>query len=240
MIAPKTPIPSPSLFVKILHVAVDFLQAMFTPPQKKETPQDVAERNRWRREFTDHIDSRVEAIEQQIVSQLRSYANYLVEITQNELSKYKINTMPFVHQVELLSMQIPGTIAAEVSRHVTDSDAGYCRICRMISGAEKEQAMQTFMQEIIEAGVEKCSRLSQQVFDQIETDLITMLQDRVDQSYQQLERTRQDIECLVTAVDDRQEQERLKAQAELISASCDFIEGLFDEKEGQLWDYLVQ
>lgn len=232
MITPKAPIPSSGLWVKILYAVVNFLQAMFTPPQKKENPQDIAERNRWRREFTDYINSRAEATEQQIVSQLRSYANYLVEITKNELSKYEINTMPFVHQVELLSMQIPGTIAAEVSRHMTDSDAGYCRICQMISGAEKEQAMQKFMLEIIDTGVEKCNRLAQQVLDQIETDLITMLQDRIDQSCQQLERTRQDIECLMAAVDDRREQERLKAQAELISASCNFIEGLFDYKEG--------
>lgn len=232
MILPEIPMRWPVPWLPIQAWLVNLLKAMFTPSKKKETPQDIAERNRWQREFTDYVNRNTEAVEQQIVLQVRSYADYLVEISQTEISRYKINTRPFIHEVELLNAQIPGTVSGEVSRHMTDSDAEYCKIRRMISGSEKEQAMQRFLQEIIDSGVEKCDRLAQQVFNQIEEDLIAMLQERVDQSCQQLERTRQDLKCLASAIDDRKEQERLKAQAELIWSACNFTEGLFNEKEG--------
>lgn len=84
----------------------------------------MAERQRWRREFTDYVQKQAEATEQQVAAQLRAYAEQLLTLSQNELARYHISAVPFVHQVELLSMQIPGTIASEVSRRMTDSDAG--------------------------------------------------------------------------------------------------------------------
>ena len=139
---------------------------------------------------------------------------------------------PFVHQVELLSMQIPGTIASEVSRRMTDSDAVYQKLCRMMPGAEKEKATQEFMREIIGQGVEKCSRLAQRVLDQLEEDLIAALQEKLEQSQQQLERTQQELSALAEAAGDGQQQEKLKAQAELLCAACDLTEELFDREEG--------
>ena len=133
-----TGMPLPSPMPMPLGWLIKLLKAMFTHPKKKETPQDVAERQRWRREFTDYVQKQAEVTEQQVAAQLRTYAEQLTALSQNELARYHISAAPFVHQVELLSMQIPGTIASEVSRRMTDSDAAYQKLCRMLPGAEKE------------------------------------------------------------------------------------------------------
>ena len=224
--------PLPSPMPMPIGWLIKLLKAMFTHPKKKETPQDVAERQRWRREFTDYVQKQAEAMEQQVAAQLRTYAEQLLALSQNELARYHISAAPFVHQVELLSMQIPGTIASEVSRRMTDSDAAYQKLCRMLPGAEKEKAMQDFVREIINQGIEKCSKLAQQVLDQLEEDLTAALQDKLEQSQQQLERTRQELSALAEAAGDGQQQEKLKAQAELRCAACDLTEELFDREEG--------
>ena len=197
-----TGMPFPTTIPMLPGWLIKLLKAMFTHPKKKETPQDVAERQRWRQEFTDYVQKQAEATEKQAAAQLRTFAEQLMALSQNELTRYHISAVPFVHQVELLSMQIPGTIASEVSRRMTDSDAVYQKLCRMMPGAEKEKATQEFMREIIGQGVEKCSRLAQRVLDQLEEDL--------------------------TAAS----QEKLKAQAELLCAACDLTEELFDREEG--------
>lgn len=226
-----TGMPLPSPMPMPLGWLIKLLKAMFTHPKKKETPQDVAERQRWRREFTDYVQKQAEVTEQQVAAQLRTYAEQLLALSQNELARYHISAAPFVHQVELLSMQIPGTIASEVSRRMTDSDAAYQKLCRMMPGAEKEKAMQEFMREIIDQGVEKCSRLAQRVLDQLEEDLTAALQEKLEQSQQQLERTQQELSALAEAAGDGQQQEKLKAQAELLCTACDLTEELFDREE---------
>lgn len=227
-----TGMPFPTTMPMLPGWLIKLLKAMFTHPKKKETPQDVAERQRWRREFTDYVQKQAEATEQQVAAQLRAYAEQLLTLSQNELARYHISAVPFVHQVELLSMQIPGTIASEVSRRMTDSDAVYQKLCRMMPGAEKEKATQEFMREIIGQGVEKCSRLAQKVLDQLEEDLTAALQEKLEQSQQQFERTRQELAALAKAAGDGQQQEKLKAQAELLCAACDLTEELFDREEG--------
>lgn len=223
--------PLPSPMPMPLGWLIKLLKAMFTHPKKKETPQDVAERQRWRREFTDYVQKQAEATEQQVAAQLRTYAEQLTALSQNELARYHISAAPFVHQVELLSMQIPGTIASEVSRRMTDSDAAYQKLCCMMPGAEKEKATQEFMREIIDQGVEKCSRLAQRVLDQLEEDLTAALQEKLEQSQQQLERTQQELSALAEAAGDGQQQEKLKAQAELLCTACGLTEELFDREE---------
>lgn len=226
-----TGMPLPSPMPMPLGWLIKLLKAMFTHPKKKETPQDVAERQRWRREFTDYVQKQAEVTEQQVAAQLRTYAEQLTALSQNELARYHISAAPFVHQVELLSMQIPGTIASEVSRRMTDSDAAYQKLCRMLPGAEKERAMQDFVREIIDQGVEKCSRLAQRVLDQLEEDLTAALQEKLEQSRQQLERTQQELSALAEAAGDGQQQEKLKAQAELLCTACDLTEELLDREE---------
>ena len=227
-----TGMPLPSPMPMPLGWLIKLLKAMFTHPKKKETPQDVAERQRWRREFTDYVQKQAEATEKQAAAQLRTFAEQLTALSQNELARYHISAAPFVHQVELLSMQIPGTIASEVSRRMTDSDAAYQKLCCMMPGAEKEKATQEFMREIIDQGVEKCSRLAQRVLDQLEEDLTAALQEKLEQSQQQFERTRQELAALAKAAGDGQQQKKLKAQAELLCAACDLTEELFDREEG--------
>lgn len=226
-----TGMPLPSPMPMPLGWLIKLLKAMFTHPKKKETPQDVAERQRWRREFTDYVQKQAEVTEQQVAAQLRTYAEQLTALSQNELARYHISAAPFVHQVELLSMQIPGTIASEVSRRMTDSDAAYQKLCCMMPGAEKEKATQEFIREIIDQGVEKCSRLAQRVLDQLEEDLTAALKEKLEQSRQQLERTQQELSALAEAAGDGQQQEKLKAQAELLCTACDLTEELFDREE---------
>ncbi len=226
-----TDMPLPSPMPLPLGWLIKLLKAMFTHPKKKETPQDVAERQRWRREFADYVQKQAEVTEQQAAAQLRTFAEQLTALSQNELARYHISAAPFVHQVELLSMQIPGTIASEVSRRMTDSDAAYQKLCCMMPGAEKEKATQEFMREIIDQGVEKCSRLAQWVLDQLEEDLTAALQEKLEQSRQQLERMQQELSALAEAAGDGQQQEKLKAQAELLCTACDLTEELFDREE---------
>ena len=219
-----TGMPFPTTIPMLPGWLIKLAKAMFKPSKSRETPQDVAERQRWRREFTDYVQKQAEAMEQQAAAQLRTFAEQLTALSQNELARYHISAAPFVHQVELLSMQIPGTIASEVSRRMTDSDAVYQKLCRMMPGAEKEKATQEFMREIIGQGVEKCSSLAQQVLDQLEEDLTAALQEKLEQSQQELS-------ALAEAAGDGQQQEKLKAQAELRCAACDLTEELFDREE---------
>ena len=57
------------------------------------------------------------------------------------------------------------------------------------------------------------------------------LQEKLEQSQQQLERTQQELSALAEAAGDGQQQEKLKAQAELRCAACDLTEELFDREE---------
>ena len=50
-----TGMPFPTTMPMLPGWLIKLLKAMFTHPKKKETPQDVAERQRWRREFTDYV-----------------------------------------------------------------------------------------------------------------------------------------------------------------------------------------
>ena len=49
---------------------IKLAKAMFKPSKSRETPQDVAERQRWRREFTDYVQKQATATEQQVAAQL--------------------------------------------------------------------------------------------------------------------------------------------------------------------------
>ena len=53
----------------------------------------------------------------------------------------------------------------------------------------------------------------------------------LEQSQQQLERTQQELSALAEAAGDGQQQEKLKAQAELLCTACDLTEELFDREE---------
>ncbi len=182
-------------------------------------------------EFTDYVQKQAEATEQQ-AAQLRTFAEQLTALSRNELVRYHISAAPFVHQVELLSMQIPGTIASEVSRRMTDSDAAYQKLCRMMPGAEKEKATQEFMREIIGQGVEKCSRLAQSVLDQLEEDLTAALQEKAGAVAAAARAHAAGTVRACRSGRGRQQQEKLKAQAELLYAACDLTEELFDREEG--------
>lgn len=92
-----TGMPFPTTMPMLPGWLIKLLKAMFTHPKKKETPQDVAERQRWRREFTDYVQKQAEATEQQVAAQLRAYAEQLLTLSQNELARYHISAVPFVH-----------------------------------------------------------------------------------------------------------------------------------------------
>lgn len=224
---PITPLPGGlgTLLIKII-------KSLFKSPKKKETAEDIAARNRVRYEFIDHVNQQAKATEQMVMEQVGAYADYLLKLSQNELARYNINTTLFVRQVDLLRMQIPGTIATSVSGRMTDTDAEYRRICNMLPSSEQEKAIQTFSAQIIQEGVEKCAELAQRVFDYIERDLCTALQEKADTAQLQLEQMQQELAQLVQASENQEQQQAIKAKAELITQCCNMTENLFGKEAG--------
>lgn len=215
----------------LVTVLFKFLKVLFRPPKKKETAKDIAARNRVRYEFIDHVNQQAKATEQMVMERIGSYADYLLKLSQNELARYQINTILFIHQVDLLRMQVPGTIASSVSRRMTDTDAEYHRICNMLVGDTQEKAIQTFSAQIIQEGLEKCVEHAQSVFDYIEQELSAVLQEKADVAQLQLEKMQQELNQLLHA-SENQEQQSIKAKAELVIECCNLTENLFEKEVG--------
>lgn len=206
------------------------LKALLTRPRRGEPPQDIAERNLQLRAFCDYVNNRAKQVEKAVVRELQQYGEYLADLSQSEayefLAKHRISTRGFARQIELLSMQIPGLIASEVSRHLTESDSEYQRIRKMFPGAEKEAVMQAFSTEVIQNAVEKSAALSERIIDEIQTEFFSLLQEELDQSQQQFEKKEQELAALRIASGDIVEQTRITYRAQQICQCCEIIEDL--------------
>ena len=133
----------------------------------------------------------------------------------------------YSRQIELLSMQIPSTIASEVSRQLTDSNAEFSRIRRMLPGAEKEAAMQKLARHAIQDGCDKCATLAQQIFDQIQEGLFADLQEKMTESRGQLNRKSEELAALQATAGDVQKQAELRMSAELVFSCSTMVIDLF-------------
>ena len=209
-----------------VKMIIEFLKSLFEPP-KQETPQDVIERNQQMREFCDYVNAQAKQTEDAVVAQLNQYNTYLLHISEQQFAKYKINTVYYSRQIELLSMQIPGTIASEVSRQLTDSNAEFSRIRRMLPGVEKEAAMQELARHAIQDGCDKCAALAQQIFDQIQEGLFADLQEKMTESREQLNRKSEELAALQATAGDVQKQAELRMSAELVCSCSTMVIDLF-------------
>ena len=225
---PLTPLPGNDPLIVLGKAICNFFKSILTPPKKKETPQEALERNRQMREVCDYVNAQAKQTEDAVVAQLNQYNAYLLQISEQQFAKYKVNTTYYSRQIDLLSMQIPGTIASEVSRQLTDSNAEFSRIHRMLPGAEKEAAMQELARHAIQDGCDKCATLARQIFDQIQEGLFTDLQEKMTESKRQLERKNEELAALQATAGDVQKQAELCMNAELVCSCGTMVIDLFE------------
>ena len=211
---PPPPFPGGGPLI-ILGKVFDFFKSLLAPQKMKETPQELLERNRQMKEFCDYVNAQAKQTEDAVVVQLKQYNEYLCQLSEQQFSNYNINTKYFVRQVDLFSSQIPGTIAGEVSRQLTDSNAEFSRIRRMLPGAEKEAAMQELARHAIQDGCNKCATLAQQIFDQIQEGLFADLQEKMTESKGQLNRKSEELAALQATAGDVQKQAHFCMEAQL-------------------------
>ena len=211
---PVPPLPGSDPLSVLVKIYL-FFKSLLTSPKKEETPQETLERNRQMKEFCDYVNAQAKQTEDAVVIQLKQYNEYLCQLSEKQFSNYNINTKYFVRQIDLLSSQIPGTIAAEVSRQLTDSNGEFSRIRRMLPGAEKETAMQNLAYHAIQDGCDKCAALAQQIFDQIQEGLFTDLQEKMAEAKGQLERKNEELAALQATAGDVQKQVHFCMEAQL-------------------------
>ncbi len=216
-------------------IAIKFLQAIksfFLPPKNKETPEDVAERNRAFQLFCERVNSEAKHIEEYVLQQLDSYGQYLSEISEQEayafLKEYRIDTRRILQHLDLLKMQVPGIIASELSRRISDTDAECIKIRRMLPGAEKENEMQSFLQKVISSAIEKCAQKTEVIMNQIQEMFVSDLEECLSLSRKQLEQTESELNNIANAEDSMLERARIRMQAKLITECCDMVSALFE------------
>lgn len=225
---PASPLPGSDPLIALGKAIYHIFISLFTPPKKEETPQETMERNRQMKEFCDYVNAQAKQTEDAVVIQLKQYNEYLCQLSEKQFSNYNINTKYFVRQIDLLSSQIPGTIAAEVSRQLTDSNGEFSRIRRMLPGAEKETAMQNLAYHAIQDGCDKCAALAQQIFDQIQDGLFTDLQEKMAEAKGQLERKNEELAALQATAGDVRKQAELRMNAELVCSCGTMVIDLFE------------
>ena len=197
---------------------------------KKDDPEDVVERNRQMREFCDMVNASAKQTEESVVKELERYAKWLSYLSQSDeydfLKRYRIQTRGFVRQIEFASAQIPGLIASEVSKHLSEANPEFRRVRYMLPGAEKEQVMREFMARIIRDATDKSAELCERILDDIQEDFTLLLEESLGQSRIQLEKKEQELTEAMHAVGDAAEQTRIEARAKQINACCGLVEEL--------------
>lgn len=203
------------------------IRALFTPPKDKETPEDVAERNRVFQLFCDQVDAEAKQVEKYVIQQLDAYGGYLSALNDSEayslLQRYKVNTKILLRQLDFLKMQIPGIIGAEVSRHLSDTDSECLKIRRMLPGAEKEARMQEFLCTIISGALEKCAQTTSTIISQVQGLFVDDLQECLNTSRRQLEQTEAELTEITESAGDAAERERVCAQAKQVVECCELV-----------------
>lgn len=217
-------------FIEIGTELLSLLKILFSRPPKDEPVQNVADQNLQLCTLCDYVNSKAKPVEQAVVKELQQYGKYLEMLNQSEahgfFSKHKVSTKGFSQQIDLLSLQIPGVITSEVSRHLSDSDAEFYRIRRMLPGSEKNAAMQAFTGRVIQDAVEKSALLAEQIIDAIQMQFFSLLQEELERSQQQLERKEEELAALRIAAGDIVEQTKIKEQAQHICQCCGLVESL--------------
>lgn len=226
------PSPSPGSIFKIIRGIAEAIKAFFAPPKPKESPEDVMERQRAFQFFCDRVHQEAGQVESYVVQQLESYGSYLNALSNSEtydiLKRHHVNTRGLLSQLEVLKMQIPGIIRAEVSSHLSDSDGECMRIRRMLPGAEKEVRINRYLESIISVAMEKCASITESIMTQMQDIFIDDLQECLDTSRQQLEAIERGLAGFTEAEDEAVERLRIKAGAEQIIRCSKLVSGLLD------------
>ena len=213
----------------LLGKLIKWLSGLFKRP-KKNKPDDIAERNRQMREFCDMVNQNAKQTEQAVIEALRQYGTYLTELSQSDefslLGRHRIQTRGLARQVDWAEIQIPGIIASEVSRRLSETDSEYQRIRLMLPGADKEQAMRSFMNQIITGAVEKCASVCENLMEDIEEEFMNLLEEDLDRSRRQLEKKEEELEQLRLSAGDMIQKETIRTQARQVINCCDFVREL--------------
>lgn len=228
------PVPPSVLFnlFAIIGKVAKALKAFFAPPKPKESPEDVLERQRAFQLFCNRVHQEASQVEHYVVQQLESYGLYLNAMSGSEtydiLKRYHVNTRSLLAQLEVLKMQIPGIVRAEVSSRLSDSDGECMRIRRMLPGAEKEAQMNRYLESIISAALEKCANTTQSIMTQMQNIFVDDLQGCLDTSRQQLEVIERGLAGFTKTADEAAERVRTRTDAEHIIRCSELISELFD------------
>lgn len=171
-------------------------------------------------------------MERYVVQQLDSYGSYLSEMSGSEaydiLKRYHVNTRSLLAQLEVLKMQIPGIVRAEVSTRLSDSDGECMRIRRMLPGAEKEAQMNHYLESIISAALDKCASTTESIMTQMQNIFVDDLQGCLDASRQQLEGIERGLAGFTETADEASERVRTRTDAEHVIQCSKLISDLFD------------
>lgn len=213
--------------MKLFRIIGKIIEIITKPPKAKETPEDVAERNRAFRSFCDQVNGEARQIEAYVIQQLDAYGGYLSALSDSKeypfLQQYKVNTKFLHSQLDLLKMQIPGIIGGEVSRHLSDTDAECLKIRRMLPGAEKEMKMQEFLSAITGSALEKCAQTTSAIIGQVRDLFIEDLQECLHASRRQLEQTEAELTEIMEPADSTVEREQICAQARYVANCCELV-----------------
>ena len=228
---PVPPI-DPSKIIKVIGAIGKAIKALFTPPKQKESPEDVMERQRAFRFFCDRVHQEAGQVESYVVQQLESYGSYLSMLNDSEaydiLKRYHVNTRALLMQLEVLKMQIPGIVRAEVASRLSDSNGDCMRIRRMLPGAEKEAEMNRYLESILSAALDKCASVTESIMTQMQDLFVDDLQGCLDTSRQQLEGIERGLSRLAETADEVSERVRIRTDAEHIIRCSQLVAELFD------------
>jgi len=222
-------------FFKNIDKFFKAVKAFFTPPKLTESPEDVMERQRAFLFFCNRVHQEASQVERYVVHQLENYCSYLNAMSSSEeydiLKQYHVNTRSLLAQLDVLKMQIPGIIRAEVSSRLSDSDGECMRIRRMLPGAEKEAQMNHYRDSIISAALDKCASTTEAIMIQMQNIFVEDLQECLDISQQQLKSIERGLAGFTEAADEASERVRIRTDAEHIIQCSQLISKLFDKEE---------
>lgn len=207
----------------IIPIVVDII---FNRP-KQQNPEDIAERSRQQKRFCDQINAQASHVESAVVETLHLYKQNLVKVIESssdmlDIHPSQINNL--ARQVEMLTKNVPGMIATDVSKHFNDSDPAYHRVLWMLPGPEKEQEIQRFTSQVIQNAIEHCAHTCEEIIEQIQESFIDLIQAQKDLRVEQLKKAEDEIAAMRSSLDDRDKRLALQAKAELIITCCNIID----------------
>lgn len=210
-----------------------FKKALEKPKSKYEAPEDVIARNQAYQEFCDHVRNETKQIEDDTIRQLDEYGRGIVQLINSpkylSLTQYGIRMDRFLQQIELLKMQIPGLIASEVSRDLSDGNPECVQIRKMFPGTEKDVRMKEFLKKIVESAVNKCVDTVEKVMQMIQEEFVLELKDRLTEEKNHLEQMRKRLKEFDEMHEDLSKREAIKYEAKHIQGCCLLILNCLEE-----------